>query len=296
MSTTERSPQQRIEVGVLGATGMVGQQFIRLLASHPWFKPAWLAASDRSEGRRMRTPLPGGLRRRFRSDAGPCGCRRARRARAPRWCSLRSTPLSRRTSSRPSLPPVTSSSATRNGFRMDPAVPLVIPEVNADHLAIIPRQRRERGWSGAIVTNPNCSTDRHRDDARAAAHIRPPLGDASRRSRRSPAPAIPACRPSTSSATSSRSSRGEEEKIESETQKILGAFADDAFTAHPVVVERDHDARAGDRRAHGVDVGRARRAAVARRSARGAPGIQGQAAGARAAVRAAVADRRHRRA
>ena len=43
---------KRIEVGVLGATGMVGQQFIRLLADHPWFKPAWLAASERSEGRR----------------------------------------------------------------------------------------------------------------------------------------------------------------------------------------------------------------------------------------------------
>ncbi len=51
MSTAERVPQQRIEVGILGATGMVGQQFICQLAAHPWFKPAWLAASERSEGK-----------------------------------------------------------------------------------------------------------------------------------------------------------------------------------------------------------------------------------------------------
>ena len=51
MSALERPPQRRIDVGILGATGMVGQQFIRQLAAHPWFKPAWLAASERSEGR-----------------------------------------------------------------------------------------------------------------------------------------------------------------------------------------------------------------------------------------------------
>ena len=66
MSTGEHAPQQPIEVGILGATGMVGQQFIRVLDQHPWFKPTWLAASGRSEGKayedavtwRLETPPP----------------------------------------------------------------------------------------------------------------------------------------------------------------------------------------------------------------------------------------------
>ena len=71
MSTGEHAPQQPIEVGILGATGMVGQQFIRVLDRHPWFKPTWLAASGRSEGKayedavtwRLETPPPDDVRR-----------------------------------------------------------------------------------------------------------------------------------------------------------------------------------------------------------------------------------------
>ena len=119
--------------------------------------------------------------------------------------------------------------------RMDPAVPLLIPEVNADHLALIRRQRRERGWSGAIVTNPNCSTV-------VLAMALAPLRQFGLRSvmvttlqavSGAGYPGVPSLDilgnviPAIS---------GEEEKIESETQKILGAYADDAVSAHPVVV------------------------------------------------------------
>ena len=119
--------------------------------------------------------------------------------------------------------------------RMVPDVPLVIPEINGDHLALIPRQRRDRGWSGAIVTNPNCSTI---VIAMALAPLRQfglekvmvttlqavsgagYPGVASLDILGNIIPAI----------------SGEEEKIESETQKILGSYADERVTAHPVVV------------------------------------------------------------
>ncbi|MEO7273861.1 MAG: aspartate-semialdehyde dehydrogenase, partial [Vicinamibacterales bacterium] len=118
---------------------------------------------------------------------------------------------------------------------MDPAVPLIIPEVNADHLGLITRQRRERGWTGAIVTNPNCSTV-------VIALVLAPLREFGLRSLMVTTlqavsgagyPGVPSLDilgnviPSIS---------GEEEKIESETQKILGAYADEAVAMHPVVV------------------------------------------------------------
>ena len=118
---------------------------------------------------------------------------------------------------------------------MDPAVPLVIPEVNADHLGLIARQRRERGWTGAIVTNPNCSTV-------VIAMVLAPLRQFGLRSLMVTTlqavsgagyPGVPSLDilgniiPAIS---------GEEEKIESETQKILGAYADEAVSMHPLVV------------------------------------------------------------
>ncbi len=159
MGTVERAPQQPIEVGILGATGMVGQQFIRLLDGHPWFKPTWLAASERSEGKAYGEPSTWRLdvaaaRRRPRA----CRCTPARPGKGPRLV-FSALDASAATELEPAFAAaghlVISNTRTA---RMDPAVPLVIPEVNADHLGLIRRQRRERGWTGAIVTNPNCST------------------------------------------------------------------------------------------------------------------------------------------
>ena len=178
---------------------------------------------------------------------------------------------------------------------MDPAVPLVIPEVNADHLGLITRQRRERGWTGAIVTNPNCSTV-------VIAMVLAPLRQFGLRSLMVTTlqavsgagyPGVPSLDilgnviPAIS---------GEEEKIESETQKILGTYAEDAVVDAPSGRQRDHDPRAGDRRAHRVDLDRARREAVARRGACGVAVVPGQATGARAAHGAGAAHRRLRRA
>ncbi len=147
-----------IEVGVLGATGMVGQRFVSLLANHPWFRCTWLAASERSEGKayksvapwKLSTPIPGGAADRIVDACVP--------GRGPKvvFSGLDASVAGEVEGAFAAAGHIVISNA-RN-FRMDPLVPLLIPEVNADHLKLIGEQRRSKGWSGAIVTNPNCST------------------------------------------------------------------------------------------------------------------------------------------
>ena len=147
-----------IEVGVLGATGMVGQQFVSRLARHPWFRCTWLAASERSEGKpyksvapwKLTTPIPDGAADRLVEACVP--------GKGPKvvFSGLDASVAGEIEGAFAAAGHIVVSNA-RN-FRMDPFVPLLIPEINADHLALIAEQRREKGWPGAIVTNPNCST------------------------------------------------------------------------------------------------------------------------------------------
>jgi aspartate-semialdehyde dehydrogenase len=221
----------RIDVGVLGATGMVGQQFVRQLAGHPWFRPAWLAASERSEGRayadaaawRLASPMPDGVER-LRVE--PCTPGRGPALVFSALDAAAAQDIEREFAQAGHL--VVSNARS---WRMDPLVPLLIPEVNADHLALIGAQRRERGWRGAIVTNPNCSTV-------VLALSLAPLRTFG----------IQSVLVTTLQAISGAGYpgvpsfdivgnvipgiAGEEEKIESETQKILGA----AGAPHPMVV------------------------------------------------------------
>ena len=147
----------RIEVGVLGATGMVGQQFISRLANHPWFKICWLAASERSEGKayeeaapwRLAAPMPGAVRGKRVEACVP--------GRGPKivFSALDAKAADELEHEYAAAGHIVLSNA--RSHRMDPLVPLLIPEVNAEHLDVIPEQRREKDWSGAIVTNPNCA-------------------------------------------------------------------------------------------------------------------------------------------
>lgn len=147
-----------IEVGVLGATGVVGQQFVSRLAGHPWFRLTWLAASERSQGKlyrdvapwRLAVPMPGASAERVVEPCVP--------GRGPKvvFSGLDASVAGEIEGAFAAAGHIVVSNA-RN-FRMDPLVPLLIPEVNADHLAIIGEQRLGKGWPGAIVTNPNCST------------------------------------------------------------------------------------------------------------------------------------------
>src|SRR5512140_1630914 len=148
----------KIDVGVLGATGMVGQQFIARLAQHPWFHVRSLAASERSEGKaytsaaawRLATPMPD-ICRTATVDACVPG-------RGPRvvFSALDAGAADSIEREFAAAGHIVLSNA--RSFRMDPLVPLLIPEINADHLGLIAQQRQAKGWTGAIVTNPNCAT------------------------------------------------------------------------------------------------------------------------------------------
>ena len=150
--------ENKIEVGVLGATGMVGQQFINQLQGHPWFELTWLGASERSAGKPYREAanwtldgdIPASIADRIVHESKPGD--------SPRliFSAMDASvagPIEQAFAAAGCL--IVSNS--RN-HRMDDDVPLLIPEINADHLGLIPIQRKNRGWDGAIVTNPNCST------------------------------------------------------------------------------------------------------------------------------------------
>jgi aspartate-semialdehyde dehydrogenase len=147
----------RQKVGILGATGMVGQRFIQLLENHPWFEVDWLAASDRSSGKaygeavrwKLDTPLPERIAAMPVSPAVPSGAPRVIFAALDADIAREMEPAF----AAAGCAVVSNSSA----FRMQDDVPLVIPEVNADHLPLIERQAWRRQSGGYIVTNPNCS-------------------------------------------------------------------------------------------------------------------------------------------
>ena len=148
---------RRVPVAILGATGAVGQTFIRCLRNHPWFEVTEMAASERSAGKRyadatrwLEGELPGELADRtvLRCEPGEIS--------APIVFSALDAAAAG------DLEPAFARSgalvlSNAKNFRMDPDVPLVIPEVNASHLALLEQQRRSRGWSGGIVTNANCA-------------------------------------------------------------------------------------------------------------------------------------------
>ena len=150
--------KNKYPIGILGATGMVGQRFIQLLERHPWFEVAWLAASDRSSGKkygdaakwRLDTPLPERIANMTVAPAEAAGAPKIifaaldagiARELEPRFADA-------------GCAVVSNSSA----YRMAPNVPLVIPEVNAEHLHLIEEQASRKASGGYMVTNPNCST------------------------------------------------------------------------------------------------------------------------------------------
>jgi aspartate-semialdehyde dehydrogenase len=149
----------KIPVGVLGATGMVGQRLASLLENHPWFELQWLGASDRSAGKkyaeacnwRLREPMPEAVRDLMVHDCVPNG-------NAPQllFASLDSKVAGKVEGAFARFGHAVVSNSSY--YRMEQDVPLIIPEVNPGHLALVRAQRRRRSWSGMIVTNPNCTT------------------------------------------------------------------------------------------------------------------------------------------
>jgi aspartate-semialdehyde dehydrogenase len=214
---------------------MVGQQFICQLAAHPWFRPAWLAASERSEGKCYREAASWRLPEDPPAEMADLKVDACVPGKGPRliFSALDANAAK-------DLEPAFAKAGhvvitNARSFRMDPAVPLLIPEINGDHLALMRRQRAAHGWTGSVVTNPNCSTV-------ALAMVLAPLRQFGLR----------AVNVTTLQAVSGAGYpgvpsmdiignvvpfiSGEEEKMESETQKILGSFDDGVVTPHTVVV------------------------------------------------------------
>jgi len=148
----------KIPVAILGATGAVGQRFVQLLADHPWFEIAALAASERSAGRPYADAcnwvIPGdpspSISEVIVSPLEPNIPARIAFSALPSDVAREIEPLFAQAGY--------AVCSNASAFRQEPGVPLLIPEVNAGHLALIERQRAERGWSGFIVTSPNCTT------------------------------------------------------------------------------------------------------------------------------------------
>jgi aspartate-semialdehyde dehydrogenase len=150
--------QTRIEVGILGATGMVGQHFIKFLQGHPWFDLKWLGASDRSAGKRYRDAMTWHLAGGTPESVADIQVEECRPGNAPRLLfsamdASVATEIERAYAEAGHV--VVSNS---KNHRMERDVPLLVPEINPDHLKLVPGQQRNRGWKGQIVTNPNCST------------------------------------------------------------------------------------------------------------------------------------------
>jgi aspartate-semialdehyde dehydrogenase len=149
--------QTKTPVGILGATGVVGQRFVQMLEHHPWFEVAWVAASDRSEGRsygeaarwKLKTPMPSRVAEMRVSPASPEGAPKIIFAALDASIAAEMEPRF----AAAGCAVVTNSSA----LRMQSDVPLVIPEVNPDHIKMIDGQAWRKKSGGFVVTNPNCS-------------------------------------------------------------------------------------------------------------------------------------------
>ena len=147
----------KIEVGILGATGTVGQRFLQLLEHHPWFTATWLGASDRNVGKPYREAMAWQLEGAVPDDAADRRVEECVPGRGPRvvFSSMASNLAGDIERAFAAAGHIVISNSSH--YRMDPTVPLLVPEINPGHLGLLPVQRRERGWEGAIVTNPNCA-------------------------------------------------------------------------------------------------------------------------------------------
>ncbi|HKD77639.1 MAG TPA: aspartate-semialdehyde dehydrogenase [Ktedonobacterales bacterium] len=228
--------KKRIPVAVLGATGMVGQRFIEMLADHPWFELAAVTGSERRAGQRYGDAVV------WRLPSTPPAATMDLPLLAPD--AEFDAPIvfsALPTDVAESIEPLLASRghavfSNASSYRMAEDVPLVVAEVNADHLQIVEQQRSRRGWKGFIVTNGNCV-------AIPVALALKPLQDAFG-VRKVLITTMQAITGAGYPGVASYDILGnvipyintEEEKVEIETQKFLGAYRDGAITSAPITV------------------------------------------------------------
>jgi aspartate-semialdehyde dehydrogenase len=150
---------EAIRAGILGATGAVGQRFVQALEDHPWFEITSLAASEKSAGKkygktanwRLESKMPDGVTDMEIVPVDP------RKVDADVVFSALPSGFAKTVEAEFAKEGFAVAS-NASAYRMEKDIPLVVPEVNADHLGLIDVQQDTRGWDGYIVTNPNCST------------------------------------------------------------------------------------------------------------------------------------------
>ncbi len=221
---------KKIKVAVLGATGMVGQRFISLLEGHPFFELTDLAASERSAGKRygdaaswyLESEMPESVQDRVVSEINPKVIDADIVFSAlPSDVAMDVEPAFARAGF--------TVASNASAYRDEADVPLLIPEINPEHLGLLEVQRRNRGWDGAIITNPNCTSI-------VLTLSLKPLYDSFGIDRLfvTSMQALSGAGYSGVSAMSIIDNvipyiSGEEEKVESESHKILGSFDDGAI-------------------------------------------------------------------
>lgn len=149
-------PPPRLPIAILGATGAVGQRMISLLAGHPWFEIAALTGSERTVGRPygelvhwiLPEPPPAAVARMIVQPSDTL---------LDVALALSALPTEVAGEVEPRWAERVAVCSNASTYRMTPDVPLIIPEINPDHLGLIERQRADRGWRGCLVTNPNCA-------------------------------------------------------------------------------------------------------------------------------------------
>jgi aspartate-semialdehyde dehydrogenase len=224
----------KIEVGILGATGVVGQHFVALLANHPWFRLTWVAASERSTGKRY-GELPWRLAAALPEDAARLQIQPTETSNAPKivFSALDAGVAGEIEAEFASAGHIVVSNA-RN-YRMDAVVPLLIPEINAQHLGVLAAQKKQKGWGGAVVTNPNCSTV-FLAMALAALRELEPINALVTTLQALSGAGYPGVASLDATGNVIPFIAGEEEKIENETRKILGDFRGGRFEPAPLAI------------------------------------------------------------
>jgi len=158
--------ERKIQVGIIGATGMVGQNYLRLLENHPWFEVTYLAASPNSAGKTYEEAVKG--RWHMTGDI-PASCRNiivqdaSLVEKAIGKCRIVFSAVEMDKKSIMALEESYAAAgfavvSNNSAHRHTPDVPMMAPEINPEHLDIIPQQRKQRGWkNGMLIVKPNCS-------------------------------------------------------------------------------------------------------------------------------------------
>ncbi|MEM2918638.1 MAG: aspartate-semialdehyde dehydrogenase, partial [Candidatus Altiarchaeota archaeon] len=150
---------KKTNVAILGATGLVGQKFIQLLEEHPWFQISEITASEKSKGKKFRDACTWLSEREIPEQVGDMKVKSLEPEEIESDIVFSALPSDIARTAEEKFAAIGKFVISKaSAFRMEKDVPLIIPEVNSEHLSLIEIQKKKRGWKGSIITDPNCTT------------------------------------------------------------------------------------------------------------------------------------------